>query len=445
MGKKILITIHDPKDCSLVADAYVIESGVCGANVKNAHVNNAPVVVIPAGYETDRISMKEDYTLHDPPSVCQVMAMHGKACPDATSIMDKGLPPEVQIHFYGDGVLMPDFAAGCRDSERVFFHGHDAEAMKKAKDHDVFFYYSQFDTTAVVLNEALAAGMPVVSVAHEQFARIGTCPWNLWYARPGHLPGVIQKLLGDQAAREELGRTAAKWAPVLSSNEHCVKGYKALYDDLASGRPLYWGRNYSGGQVSTPGTAFGLPPAIFHRYRTAAELTVPPDPWTGRVLDWYDIGGGVGCGQVVVEHARPGVFRYHVLDLCLDHINHGRDAYRQVHYTGGDARKMPYPDGCADVISAFEIIEHVVEGEQLLAECARILRPGGVLWLSTPAKPDDWWEHLRHYPAEELSGMLAAAGFEETTRRWQDCAGVIQSEDTGYVYIVTAKKKAEVN
>jgi 2-polyprenyl-6-hydroxyphenyl methylase/3-demethylubiquinone-9 3-methyltransferase len=40
---------------------------------------------------------------------------------------------------------------------------------------------------------------------------------------------------------------------------------------------------------------------------------------------------------------------------------------------------VPLVDGCADVVVAGEILEHVADDVRVLAECARLLRPGGTL------------------------------------------------------------------
>ena len=40
---------------------------------------------------------------------------------------------------------------------------------------------------------------------------------------------------------------------------------------------------------------------------------------------------------------------------------------------------VPLADGCADVVVAGEILEHVDDDVAVLAECARLLRPGGTL------------------------------------------------------------------
>jgi hypothetical protein len=51
-----------------------------------------------------------------------------------------------------------------------------------------------------------------------------------------------------------------------------------------------------------------------------------------------------------------------------------------------DVRSLPYPDDSIDEIRAFHIIEHFdwQEGNRVLAEWARVLKPGGKLWIETP-------------------------------------------------------------
>jgi SAM-dependent methyltransferase len=51
---------------------------------------------------------------------------------------------------------------------------------------------------------------------------------------------------------------------------------------------------------------------------------------------------------------------------------------------GVDTSGLPLPDGCADVVIMSELIEHLVDTDTAVDEVRRVLRPGGVLLLSTP-------------------------------------------------------------
>lgn len=55
----------------------------------------------------------------------------------------------------------------------------------------------------------------------------------------------------------------------------------------------------------------------------------------------------------------------------------------------GFLHEANYPDKSFDVITLFEIVEHVGDPLVLIAECRRILKPGGVLVINTP-NADSW-------------------------------------------------------
>ena len=51
---------------------------------------------------------------------------------------------------------------------------------------------------------------------------------------------------------------------------------------------------------------------------------------------------------------------------------------------GVESAGLPLPDCCADVVIMSELIEHLVDTDAAVDEARRVLRPGGVLLLSTP-------------------------------------------------------------
>jgi SAM-dependent methyltransferase len=89
----------------------------------------------------------------------------------------------------------------------------------------------------------------------------------------------------------------------------------------------------------------------------------------------------------------------------------------------GDALALPFADGEFDRIVAAEVLEHIPDDTQAIAELARVLRPGGTIAVTVPrwfpekvcwALSDAYHEveggHVRIYTAEELLGKLEHAG-----------------------------------
>jgi SAM-dependent methyltransferase len=81
-----------------------------------------------------------------------------------------------------------------------------------------------------------------------------------------------------------------------------------------------------------------------------------------------------------------------------------------------DARNIPYRDEF-DVIGAFDVVEHIVEDEKVLAEMHAALKPGGGIVVTVPQHASLWSSvdeaagHVRRYSARELIGKAERAGF----------------------------------
>jgi SAM-dependent methyltransferase len=81
------------------------------------------------------------------------------------------------------------------------------------------------------------------------------------------------------------------------------------------------------------------------------------------------------------------------------------------------AYELPTPTGAADLITLFDIIEHVRDDGRVLRECHRALAPQGLLFVSVPAyqflyaNNDRVAHHQRRYTARALRQKLMLAGF----------------------------------
>ncbi len=103
-------------------------------------------------------------------------------------------------------------------------------------------------------------------------------------------------------------------------------------------------------------------------------------------------------------------------------VDISQPALRQLHGRGsrvanGTASALPFADASFDFVCAFDIVEHVVDDEGVLAELSRVAEPGAWLLLSVPLDPgawnafDDFVGHYRRYEPEAITAKLAAGGF----------------------------------
>lgn len=118
--------------------------------------------------------------------------------------------------------------------------------------------------------------------------------------------------------------------------------------------------------------------AMLHWLAAARASQVPPASSTRALLVDVGCGGGLLAPHVV----RLG-YRVVGVDITRSALAtagaHGEIPLR------GDAAHLPLADGCADVVCAGEILEHVVDLGAVVGEACRVLRPGGTLVIDTIA------------------------------------------------------------
>jgi SAM-dependent methyltransferase len=84
------------------------------------------------------------------------------------------------------------------------------------------------------------------------------------------------------------------------------------------------------------------------------------------------------------------------------------------------ADDLPFADETVDLLTAFDVLEHVPDDVAAAREFHRVLRPGGVAVISVPAYRWLWsghdvvHGHFRRYTARSLRQTLTAAGLEVT-------------------------------
>lgn len=99
-----------------------------------------------------------------------------------------------------------------------------------------------------------------------------------------------------------------------------------------------------------------------------------------------DIASGEGYGSAMLAGRAASVVG---VDISDEAVAHATDRYADIPnllYRQGSAAQIPLPSAQFDVVVSFETVEHLLEQQQMLAEIRRVLKPEGLLIMSSPNK-----------------------------------------------------------
>src|SRR6201997_1610428 len=136
--------------------------------------------------------------------------------------------------------------------------------------------------------------------------------------------------------------------------------------------------------------------------------------------DVLEAGCGEGYGADLISRVARRVI---ALDYDEATVAHVRARYPRVEVIHGNLVELPLPDQSVDVGVNFQVIEHLWDQPQFVGECFRVLRPSGLLMVSTPNRitfspgrdtPVNPF-HTRELNADELTELLIDGGFSDVS------------------------------
>ncbi|GAA3528346.1 class I SAM-dependent methyltransferase [Nonomuraea rosea] len=128
----------------------------------------------------------------------------------------------------------------------------------------------------------------------------------------------------------------------------------------------------------------------------------------GRALDIGAAGGG--NTRVLAEAGWNAT----AADYCETAVEVARE--RGLKAVRADARALPFESGSVDLVTAFDVLEHIREDHLVAEEIARVLSPGGHALIAVPcdmalwSAHDDAVGHVRRYGRESLTVVVEKAG-----------------------------------
>ncbi|GAA3128799.1 MULTISPECIES: class I SAM-dependent methyltransferase [Nonomuraea] len=128
----------------------------------------------------------------------------------------------------------------------------------------------------------------------------------------------------------------------------------------------------------------------------------------GRALDVGAAGGG--NTRVLADAGWAAT----ATDMCPEAVESARE--RGLDAVRADARALPFLPGSMDLVTAFDVLEHVREDDLVAAEIARVLAPGGHALIAVPCDMALWSAHdeavghVRRYDRDTLTVVVEKAG-----------------------------------
>ena len=140
-----------------------------------------------------------------------------------------------------------------------------------------------------------------------------------------------------------------------------------------------------------------------HRYYFAQSLIA------GKAV--LDVACGEGYGSDILSRSASSVVG---VDIATQAVEHATERYGsdKLSFVAASAAHLPFDDAQFDAVVSFETIEHHDQHDEMMSEIRRVLKPGGLMIMSSPNK--------QHYSIEPGYTIRTTSrnSFAKSSWRW---------------------------
>jgi ubiquinone/menaquinone biosynthesis C-methylase UbiE len=149
---------------------------------------------------------------------------------------------------------------------------------------------------------------------------------------------------------------------------------------------------------------------------------------------------GCGFGWFELHAIKKGAKKIVGIEITEEDLRVAKNKvkHKNVHFKVGSAIDLPFKDNSFDSVVSWEVIEHIPKNTeaQMFKEIARVLKPKGKLFISTPSNhlattlldPAWWLIGHRHYSVEklqQLAGSNLRLASSELKGKWWTVFGLL--------------------
>ncbi|HXT64128.1 MAG TPA: glycosyltransferase [Pyrinomonadaceae bacterium] len=300
---------------------------------------------------------------------------------------------QAELWLAGYGPEESNLRALAAGHERIKFLGavSETDTLQLYRDADIFCLpcvrtdSGDADGIPTTILEAMAFELPVVCTNILSLPHYVTDQRNGLLVPPKDSKGLaaaLERLLSDRELRIRLGNAARDCVTSLCDIKANARRLEQVF---AEGRREDWNRKL----VELEQQRASYTPerqSYYHDCRVRAVEYFSPQ--AGRLLD-------IGCWLGELKNYLPGTIEYYGCDPVIQQLP------PSFPFVAAPAENLPFPDNFFDSVVFYAVLIHLFDVDCALAEAARVLKPGGRLYLQE-CYDDPNPIHMNHFSAESL-------------------------------------------